>query len=486
MRYDNDRAEIGFYKSILDNIPEGVYVLDRDGNYLFVNSAYVQMFDMSKAQLLNYNTHQFLSSGQVDFCVSDITLKEKRKVIVFQDVLSVQDYVRTPFRHLVIVSPVFNESGEIQHMVGVAKKLEQYDQEFTEASRTVISSLSPAPNTAGRSDAVIGESPAMRAVFDAVKTVSGIDAAVLISGESGTGKEVIARHIHNSGNRRGQKMVTINCASLPENLLEAELFGYEKGAFTGASANGKVGLFEIADKGTLFLDEINSLPLNLQGKLLRAIETKTIQRIGSTKTIEVDFRLIAATNENLKNLVEHKEFRIDLYYRLNVIPITIPPLRQRQEDILPLANYFLKQFCEKYDKQKCFSQQMTTYMQAYHWPGNVRELRNFVERSVVMSVGNVMNTPNFAITQAAEDSSGVRGEYTRLPRAASAKGAAESWRDHMEKSFSERVSLKDFVEQCESAYIELAARTASSTYELAELLGTSQASIMRKKKKYRM
>lgn len=163
----------------------------------------------------------------------------------------------------------------------------------------------------------------MRAVFERVKTVSGIDAAVLISGESGTGKEVIARHIHNSGNRCGQKMVTINCASLPENLLEAELFGYEKGAFTGASANGKVGLFEIADKGTLFLDEINSLPLNLQGKLLRAIETKTIQRIGSTKTIEVDFRLIAATNENLKNLVEHKEFRIDLYYRLNVIPITI-------------------------------------------------------------------------------------------------------------------------------------------------------------------
>lgn len=174
MWYDNDRAEIGFYKSILDNIPEGVYVLDRDGNYLFVNSAYVQMFDMSKAQLLNYNTHQFLSSGQVDFCVSDITLKEKRKVIVFQDVLSVQDYVRTPFRHLVIVSPVFNESGDIQHMVGVAKKLEQYDQEFTEASRTVISSLSPAPNTAGRSDAVIGESPLCAQYLTQLKQSPGL------------------------------------------------------------------------------------------------------------------------------------------------------------------------------------------------------------------------------------------------------------------------------------------------------------------------
>ena len=180
-------------------------------------------------------------------------------------------------------------------------------------------------------------------------------------------------------------MITVNCAAFPENLIEAELFGYEKGSFTGAAKDGKIGLVEAADGGTLFLDEINSLPINVQGKLLRTLEEKSIQRIGSTKTKKVNFRLIAATNRNLQKLVEQGQFREDLYYRIQVIPLTIPPLHNRKEDIIPLCLHFLHYFGKKYNLQKEFSDSVLDAVQRYSWPGNVRELRNFVERMVVMT-----------------------------------------------------------------------------------------------------
>ena len=381
---------------ILDNLPDGVYVLDDRGNYIFVNSAYVQALNMPKDVLLHYNVHDFLNTGQIDICVSDIVYREKRQVVMFQDVLDTQNYGRDTIRQMIISTPIFDDSGKIRNILAVVRPLDRLNQLYYQATQaesvSSISGLRASPPVKG--SAVIAESPAMRAALSTAATVAVVDSAVLISGESGTGKEVVAQYIHDASPRSGKPLVVINCASLPENLLEAELFGYEKGAFTGAAPGGKAGLFEAADGGTLFLDEINSMPLNLQGKVLRALETKTIQRLGSTRSKKVDFRLLTASNEDLYHLVEEKKFRADLYYRLAVIPIRLPPLRERREDIIPLAQHFLKLFCRKYAKDKEFSPQTLQLMIQYPWPGNVRELRNFVERAVVMSLGRQVAVPD--------------------------------------------------------------------------------------------
>ena len=380
--------ETHFFETMLDNFSDGVYILDDAGNYIFVNSAYSKLLNMPKSVLLRYNVHDFLSTGQIDRCISDIVYLEKRQVVMFQDVWDTQNYGRSAIRQIVTSTPIFDEGGQVRNILAVVQPLDKLNDLYQQASQnSVVSSFSWSGTQHPASPSIVAESRTMRTVLDIAATVSQVDSAVLLLGESGTGKEVVANYIHSASTRSQKSLVVVNCASLPENLLEAELFGYEKGAFTGAAPGGKKGLFETAEGSTLFLDEINSMPLNLQGKVLRAIETKTVQRIGSTHTIPVDFRLITATNEDLAQLVEAKQFRADLYYRLNVIPIRLPPLRERREDIVPLANYFLAHFCQKYSKDKVFTPHTLEIFRAYLWPGNVRELRNVVERSVVMSMG---------------------------------------------------------------------------------------------------
>lgn len=322
----------------------------------------------------------------------------------------------------------------------------------------------------------------MRAALSTAATVAVVDSAVLISGESGTGKEVVAQYIHDASPRSGKPLVVINCASLPENLLEAELFGYEKGAFTGAAPGGKAGLFEAADGGTLFLDEINSMPLNLQGKVLRALETKTIQRLGSTRSKKVDFRLLTASNEDLYHLVEEKKFRADLYYRLAVIPIRLPPLRERREDIIPLAQHFLKLFCRKYAKDKEFSPQTLQLMIQYPWPGNVRELRNFVERAVVMSLGRQVAVPDVSSFLDPAPASPL----PERPGEDSASVYSPAVSARYEQMISSGVSLQQYLDQCGRNYVAYALQKYGNSYKAAEALGTSQASIMRRKQKFHL
>jgi transcriptional regulator with PAS, ATPase and Fis domain len=311
-------------------------------------------------------------------------------------------------------------------------------------------------------------------VLAAARTVAEVDSAVLIASESGTGKEVVAQYIHSSGSRRKGQLVAVNCASLPPSLLEAELFGYRKGAFTGA-VQDKPGLFETADGGTLFLDEVDSLPLELQGKLLRALETKNIQRLGSTQARKIDFRLVSAVNRNLQAMVDAGKFRADLFYRLNVILMHIPPLRERPEDILPLAFHFLKQYCERHNKHKAFSENTLAHMRGYAWPGNVRELKNFVERSVVMTSGELIEIPNIegiaADTGAAARGAGAEAPFMR--ENADYAGLLEN-----------NVSLSAYLAACESSYVKYVLAHSRSTYHAAGLLGTSQSSVMRRKKKY--
>jgi len=252
---------------------------------------------------------------------------------------------------------------------------------------------------------IIGASEALQEVLDLVRIVAPTDSTALIEGETGTGKELIARAIHEHSSRRDRSFVKLNCAAIPLGLLESELFGHERGAFTGAVAR-KVGRFETADRGTLFLDEIGDIPLELQAKLLRVLQEGEFERLGSTQTQRVDVRLVAATNRDLADMVSKKQFRSDLYYRLNVFPIAVPPLRDRLQDIPLLVEHFVKTFSEQMGKQiREVPAEVMEALVSHSWPGNIRELQNFVERSVILSPGNVLRPPLVNLKKAAETGS---------------------------------------------------------------------------------
>ena len=244
-------------------------------------------------------------------------------------------------------------------------------------------------------DMIIAESDAMVKLLEYADHVATVDSTVILYGESGSGKEMFAKYIHARSSRASQVFIPINCASLPPSLLEEEMFGYERGTFTGGSKDGKIGLFEFADKGTIFLDEIGEMSLELQAKLLRIIETGEVKRLGSNRIQKCDVRIIAATNRNLREMVEERAFRADLYYRLNVLTIHVPPLRERVADIEPLARHFVQLFNKKYGFAKHFSPALIRALERWSWPGNVRELRNTVERMMVESRDSIIDAGAF-------------------------------------------------------------------------------------------
>ncbi len=253
-----------------------------------------------------------------------------------------------------------------------------------------------------RFEQIIGNSPALESVLEQVERVAPTDSTVIIQGETGTGKELIARAIHNLSVRCGRPFIKLNCAAIPFDLLESELFGHERGAFTGAIAQ-KIGRFELADKGTLFLDEVGDIPPALQPKLLRVLQEQEFERLGSTRTHHVDVRLVAATNRNLVDMVKRNEFRSDLYYRLNVFPIPLPPLRERREDIPALVEHFVEIYARRMDKQiEHIPPETMSALVSCQWPGNIRELQNFIERSVILSSTTVLDPPLATLRIAAE------------------------------------------------------------------------------------
>jgi formate hydrogenlyase transcriptional activator len=256
-----------------------------------------------------------------------------------------------------------------------------------------------------RFEQIIGKSTALESVLEQVEQVAPTDSSVLIQGETGTGKELIARAIHNLSSRCGRPFIKLNCAAIPFDLLESELFGHERGAFTGAIAQ-KIGRFELADKGTLFLDEVGDIPPGLQPKLLRVLQEQEFERLGSTRTQQVDIRLVAATNRNLAYMVKRGEFRSDLYYRLNVFPIPLPALRERRGDIPALVEHFVEIYARRMDKQiDEIPAETMSALASYQWPGNIRELQNFIERSVIVSSGNILSPPMASLRAAADTES---------------------------------------------------------------------------------
>jgi formate hydrogenlyase transcriptional activator len=278
-----------------------------------------------------------------------------------------------------------------------------------------------------RFEQIIGKSPNLNSVLEQVERVGPTDSTALIQGETGTGKELIAHAIHNVSRRCGRPFVRMNCAAIPFDLLESELFGHEKGAFTGAVAQ-KIGRFELADQGTLFLDEVGDIPLGLQPKLLRVLQEQEFNRLGGTRTIRADVRIIAATNRNLVEMVENQQFRIDLYYRLDVFPMVVPPLRERREDIPPLVEHFTAYYAERMHKHiDTICSKTLEQMMLYGWPGNIRELQNVIERAVILSDGPVLRVAMQDVQTRSAPSSATKQLRT----------LAEAERDHILEALKE-------------------------------------------------
>ena len=379
----DDLAQSSLLSLILDNVDVGVMVYSAAGDVLFVNTTMINWRNIPRQEYLKMNVRDF--RDVLDVCVFDLAVQEKRRVSRLQ---YYQDFRKTggPTRvRVVTATPIFDSVGGVECVVVMLQDVEDF--EARRAALLAQHQIMPKAPIQPREEkvSIVAKSLEIRQLISVLGNIAPLDSTVLLYGESGSGKEVFTHYIHEHSNRADKPLVAVNCAAFPENLIEAELFGYEKGSFTGANREGKVGLVEAADGGTLFLDEINSLPLSVQGKVLRMIEEKSVQRIGAVRAKPVDFRLIAATNRDLRAMVQEGTFREDLYYRLHVIPITIPPVRSRKDDIVPLCLHFLEYFCKKYDLKKSFSDRVLEEVQQYDWPGNVREIRNFVERMVVMT-----------------------------------------------------------------------------------------------------
>lgn len=450
----------GELDAIIENSYDGIYITDKNGVTLKTNSAIERITGIPKEYYIGKNVDALMKRGILKDSVTHKVLKQKRSVSAVQSNYSGKET-------LITGNPVLNEEGEVEKVVTNIRDLSELNElqaalgkanELNNSYKKEIERLKG--QTKGENGVIIA-SDQMRLIYEMGERIADVDATVLILGETGVGKDVLARYIYNKSIRAKQgNFIKLNCGAIPPDLLESELFGYEGGAFTGANAKGKLGMFELADNGVLFLDEIGELPLRLQVKLLRALQEREIQRVGGTKTKKVNVRIIAATNRNLKEMVMNGEFREDLYYRLHVVPIVIPSLKERRDDILPLVQLFLSEANHKYDKHKEIDVKLNDFFYRYNWPGNVRELSNLIERMVLTTQGPMMKL---------ED----------LP-----KEYKESTNSTL--SFTQLLTLKEAVETAEEKVLSLAVQKCKTTYEIAQALDTSQPTIVRKLKKYRL
>ncbi|MFA1821478.1 sigma-54 interaction domain-containing protein [Virgibacillus oceani] len=440
----------------IENSYDGIYITDKNGVTLKTNSAIERITGIPKKYYIGKNVNDLIKRGILKSSVTKKVLEHKRMVSVVQKNYRGNETLLTG-------SPIYNENGEIDKIVTNIRDLSDLNElqaelaKMNELNRKYKRELQLLKNNSDKSNDIIAESEEMQVVFDTAKRISDIDATVLVLGETGVGKDVLSNYIFSNGRRSTEgELIKVNCGAIPAELLESELFGYEGGAFTGASNKGKPGLFELADNGILFLDEIGELSLTLQVKLLRVLQEGEIQRVGGTRRKKVNVRVIAATNRNLQQMVENGDFREDLYYRINVIPIRIPPLRDRSSDVIPLMNFYLDKFIEKYQMDKDFDQGLKSFFISYDWPGNIRELSNLIERLVVTARKDTITMEDLPL------------EY-------------RPQQNETEKKIN---SLKETVEMAEKNVLRLAAERYNNTYEIAEALKSSQPTVVRKLKKY--
>jgi PAS domain S-box-containing protein len=374
-----------FLRQVLDSIYDGVVVVDRAGTIVYANPAYTRIMHVPLEEALGRNMQEITPNARTLTVLRDgeATLHETHysERLGFDVVLSATPMYREGT--LVGAVTVFRGSQELMELYATYRRAHGLVDYYTAL-------LVKEQGEFGSFDSIIGHSRSLAPVIKMAHRVAETDATVLITGENGVGKDVFAQAIQQASKRRDRPFIAVNCAAIPDALLESELFGFDPGSFTGAAKGGKLGKFELANGGTIFLDEIGDMSSSMQAKLLRVLQQKEIEKIGSTRVIRVDVRIIAATNRNLEQMVREGRFREDLLYRLNVITIALPPLRERKADIPRLARHFLEHFCGVYKKKVIFAPEAFESLERYNWPGNVRQLRNTIERAVILCDGDVV------------------------------------------------------------------------------------------------
>ncbi|RST72064.1 PAS domain-containing protein [Siminovitchia acidinfaciens] len=363
--------------AILEVIPEYIFICDKEGKALRVSASWKNLWWHGGKDFFEKSVFEVERDQVISPSASRLALERNEQVQIVQETNSGRTL-------MVIGTPIRDENGEVIKVISVSKDITELDLLKKQLDKERGKNKRLSLQNPGKDEVpLIYNSDAMSNVLVTAFKISKFDSTVLLLGESGVGKEVVANHIQKWSKRSSQPFVKVNCGSIPENLLESELFGYEAGSFTGASKEGKAGLFEMADKGTIFLDEIGDMPYNLQVRLLRVLQEREVTRVGGVMPKKVDVRVIAATNKDLEREVKENRFREDLYYRLNVVPIAIPPLRERKEDLLPLIVHFTELFNRNFSDKKIFSPESIDILQRYDWPGNIRELQNMIERIIL-------------------------------------------------------------------------------------------------------
>ncbi|ADC51296.1 transcriptional regulator, PAS and AAA-ATPase domains [Alkalihalophilus pseudofirmus OF4] len=455
-------------QAILKGSKDNIVITDGEGNVLKASPNCLDIYGVEFNQILGRSVYDLEKEDIFSPSITVRVLNEKKECQVLQHTKGERTVLATGM-------PVFNENGELIRVISFSYDLTEIEElrenyhTLQERMGLYESQIEELLEKEEQDRDVILKSKAIKRVWELVKRVSDSEATVVFLGESGVGKNVFARALHNGSSRASKPFIEVNCSAIPEALFESEMFGYESGSFTGAHKKGKPGMIELADGGTLFLDEIGELPLSMQAKLLKVLQEKTVTRVGGLKPHKIDFRLIASTNQNLEEMARSGSFRQDLYYRLHVIPIEIPPLRKRKDDILLLIQHYLHSFNQKYNVHKHLQALALDELLAYHWPGNVRELENTMERLVLTSEKDRIEISDLPLLIHKQQHNSI--EESTASQSNEAINAS---------------TYKEAMAQVEKHWLEHAIKQCKTTYEMAELLGLSQSTVVRKLHKYNL
>ncbi|WP_260399768.1 sigma-54-dependent Fis family transcriptional regulator [Peribacillus simplex] len=452
---------------IIETSNNNILITDQDGIILYSNPKLWEIYGMESDSYIGTSVYQLESEGLLTPSINAIVLKEKKAKRIMQE---------TKTGHVVMSTgyPIFNKEGLLVRVISYGQdqtEILQLQDQFEQLQRKVKGYQTEVEDLREKEldyHYLIARSNETKHILKTIHNVAKTDATILLLGPSGVGKSTFARAVHDQSNRKKEPFIEVNCSTIPDSLFESEIFGYEPGSFTGANKQGRQGLIEQADSGTLFLDEIGELPLAMQAKLLKVLQEKKIKRIGGKKENHINFRLVAATNQDLKEMVSQGKFRLDLFYRLNVIPIQIPALHERKEDIPLLIQHYLQKTSDKYQKFKKIHPSSYEVLTHYHWPGNIRELENLIER-LILTIEEPIIFPE------------------HLPQ--SITGQIEQPEDSnflaIEQDCEENFDLKKTLEKVERQLIAKAWEKCKTTYEMAEHLGISQPTVIYKLKKYK-
>ncbi len=454
-----------FYKLMVEYLGEEIFVADGKGNVIFVNPASAKIIGLPVEQIVGKNAADLEREGYLSTSCTMAVLKQRKIVNILQKLKDGRTVLATGV-------PIFDDDQEeIIMVISTSKDVDAVNELLAAVEdKEKEIQMKNAEIEKLREDAFVEEGlvsidPVMEVIRNAILRIAPLGVTVLVEGETGVGKELVARALHRFSERYKKPFIKINCGIIPENLIESELFGYEPGAFTGAHKEGKPGKVEMADGGTLFLDEIGEMPLPLQVKLLDFIQDGTFTPVGGIQKRKVDVRIIAATNRDLKSMSEKGFFRRDLYYRLNVIPIKIPALRERPEDIGVLAKYFISNYNVKYKTHKTLDRKAKDVLRGYSWPGNVRELEHVLERAFIMADGNLIQEDALLAI--------LYGSVN------------EQARDERKVICMDIIPLKDAKNEVEKQLIERASEIYGSTYKMADALQIDQSTVVKLMKKHR-